>query len=47
MKFLGYIHWFMLIIIYEIKNHYISVDNAIYATSIVAKYFDTDIVKTV
>ena len=36
-NFLGYAHWFMSIII--------CVDQARYATYIVAKYLDTDIVK--
>ena len=44
-NFLGYAHWFMSIIIYQMKDHSISVDQAIYATSIVEKYLDTDIVK--
>ena len=45
MNFLGYAHWFMSIRIYQLKDHSISVDQAIYATSIVAKYFDTATVK--
>ena len=36
----------MSIIIYQIKDHSISVDQVRYATYIVAKYFDTDTVKT-
>ena len=40
-NFLGYAHWFMLIIIYQIKDHSISVDQARYANYIVAKYLDT------
>ena len=36
-SFLGYAHWFMPIIIYHMKYHSISVDQARYATSIVAK----------
>ena len=36
-KFLGFAHWFMSIIFYQLKDHSISVDQAIYATSIVAK----------
>ena len=44
-SFLGYAHWFMSIIIYQMKDHYIYVDQAIYATSIVAKYLDTATVK--
>ena len=45
MKFLGYAHWFILIRISQLKDHSISVDQARYATSIVAKYLDTDTVK--
>ena len=45
MKFLGYAHWFMSIIISQLKVHSISVDQAIYATSIVEKYLDTVTVK--
>ena len=40
-KFLGYSHWFMSIKISQMKGHSISVDQARYATSIVAKYLDT------
>ena len=43
---LGYAHWFMSIIIYHIKHHYISVDQAIYVSSIVAEYLDAVTVKT-
>ena len=45
MNFLGYAYWFMSIRIYQLKDHSISVDQARYATSIVAKYLDTAIVK--
>ena len=45
-SFLGYAHWFMSIIISQMKDYSISVDQAIYATSIVDKYLDTDTVKT-
>ena len=45
-KFLGYTHWFMSIIIYYMKDHCISVYQARYATSIVAKYLDISKVKT-
>ena len=38
---LGYAHWFMSIRISQMREHSISVDQAIYATSIVAKYLDT------
>ena len=34
-NFLGYAHWFMSIIISQLKDHSISVDQARYATSIV------------
>ena len=44
-KFLGYANWFMSIRISQMKDHSISVDQARYATSIVAKYLDTSIVK--
>ena len=36
-NFLVYAHWFMSIIISQMKDHSISVDQARYATSIVAK----------
>ena len=45
MKFLGYAHWFMSIRISQLKDHSISLDQARYATSIVAKYLDTATVK--
>ena len=45
-NFLGYAHWFRSIRIYQIKDHYISVDQDRYDTSIVAKYLDTATVKT-
>ena len=44
-KFLGYSHWFISIKISQMKDHYISVDQARYATSVVAKYSDTATVK--
>ena len=44
-KLLGYAHWFMSIIIYQLKDHSISVDPDRYATSIVAKYLNTSTVK--
>ena len=47
LNFLGYAHWFMSIIIYQMKDYPISVDQAIYATYIVAKYLDTATVKAV
>ena len=45
-NFLGYAHWFRSIMIYKIKEHSSSVDQARYAISIVAKYLDTTIFKT-
>ena len=42
---LGYAHWFMSIRISQMNGHSISVNQAIYATSIVAKYLDTATVK--
>ena len=44
-NFLEYAHWFMSIRISQLKDHSISVDQARYATSIVAKYLDTTAVK--
>ena len=44
-KFLGFAHWFMSIRISQLKDHSISVDQARYATSIVAKYLYTATVK--
>ena len=46
-NFLGYSHWFISIIIYQMKDHYISVDHARYSTSIVAKYLYTATFKTI
>ena len=37
LNFLGYEHWFMSIRIYQMKDNSISMDQAGYATSIVAK----------
>ena len=45
MNFLGYAHWFMSISIYQLKDHSISVDQARYDTSNVAKYLDIATVK--
>ena len=45
MNFLVFAHWFMPIIISQLKDHSISVDQARYATSVVAKYLDTATVK--
>ena len=44
-NFLAYAHRFTSIRISQMKDHYISVDQARYATSIVAKYLDTATVK--
>ena len=44
-NFLGYEHWFISIRISQLKYHSIYVDQARYATSVVAKYLDTAIVK--
>ena len=44
-NFLGYEHWFMSIRISQLKDHSISVDQARYYTSVVAKYLDTTTVK--
>ena len=44
-NFLGYAHWFMSIIISQLRDHSIYVDQARYATSIVAKYLNTATVK--
>ena len=44
-NFLGYAHCFLSIRISQLKDHSIFVDQTRYATSIVAKYLDTDTVK--
>ena len=44
-NFLGYAHWFMSIRISQLKDHFISMYQARYAPSIVAKYLDTATVK--
>ena len=41
------IHWFMSIRMSQIKDHYISVDQDRYSTSIVAKYLHSATVKTI
>ena len=46
-NFLGYAYWFMSIKISQLKDHSISMDQARYDTSIVAKYLDTVIIKEV
>ena len=40
-KLLGFAHWFMLIRISQLRDHYISVYQDGYDTSIVDKYLDT------
>ena len=45
-SFLGYAHWFMSIIISQMKNNSVSIDQARYSTSVVEKYLDTATVKT-
>ena len=45
MNFLGYAHWFMSIRISQLKDYSISMDQARYATSMVAKYLETAMVK--
>ena len=44
-NFFGYAHWFMSIRISQMTDHSIFVDQARYATSIVAKYLDTVTIK--
>ena len=44
-NFLVYSHWFISISISKLKYHYISVDQARYYTSVVAKYLDTATIK--
>ena len=44
-NFLGYAHWFISIIMSQLKDHSIYVDQARYSTYIVPKYLDTDTVK--
>ena len=44
-NFLEYAHWFMSIRVSNMKDHFISIDQARHATSIVAKYLDTATVK--
>ena len=45
-KLLWYAHWFMSIIIYQMKDHSILLDHTRCDTSIVDKYLDTSTVKT-
>ena len=44
-NFLGYAYWFMSIRISHMKDNSISVDQARYSTSIIAKYLYTDTVQ--
>ena len=44
---LGYSHWFMSIMISQLKDHYISVDKASYATVFLGKYLDTSTIKKI
>ena len=44
-NFLGYAHWFMSIRISQLKDHSITMEQARYAASIVAKYLGTATVK--
>ena len=46
-NFLEYAHWFMSIIISQMKDHSISMDQARYDTSIVEKYLDNATVKAI
>ena len=43
---MGYAHWFMSIRISQMRDHYISVDQARYDNSIMGKYLDIATVKT-
>ena len=45
-NFVVYAHWFMSIRIYRITDHFISVDQARYYTTIFEKYLDTSTVKS-
>ena len=45
MNFLGYAHWFMSIIISQLKEHSISVDQARYSTAVVVECVYTATVK--
>ena len=46
-NFLGFAHWFMSIIISQLRDHSISVDQARYATYVVAKYLYTATVNVI
>ena len=45
-KFLGYAHWFMSTRISQMNDHYISLYQARYATSIMSKYLKISTFKT-
>ena len=45
MKLLEYAHWFMSIRISQLKDNYISLDQARYATYVVENYLDTATIK--
>ena len=47
MNFMVFAHWFMSIRISQMKDHYILVDQARYATSVVDNYLDTSTFNTV
>ena len=47
MNFLEFSHWFMSIGVSQLKYHSISVDQARFSTSIVAKYLDTATFKVI
>ena len=42
-----YAHWFMSIRVYHLKGYSVSMNQARYDTSVVAKYLDTDTVNTI
>ena len=44
-NFLGYEHWFISIRTSQMKDHFVSVYQARYVTSVVAKYLDTATVR--
>ena len=44
-ELIRYAHSFIYIMISELNNHYVSVNQARYATSVVAKYLDTAVIK--
>ena len=46
-NFLGYAHFFMSILISQLKDHYISVVQASYATYVVKTYLDASTIKEI